>query len=567
MGDRHVFDVCTVRLGPLPLLDHFIDRLEIASLLHRFVPTTDRRCRLPYATSLGVLLRSILVEREPLYRQQETVASFAPGAFGLSAEEATHLHDDTIGRALDRLFVVDRGSLLTAVVVTAVRRFGIRMQELHNDTTSIRLTGQYAAARGRSIRGRRAPWITYGHSKDHRPDLKQLLWVLTTSADGGIPVEFRSADGNESDAKTHQATWNALCGMMGRSDFLYVADSKLCSGENMDWIDRRRGRFVTVLPRTRREDSEFRRWILDHEPAWETVWDRPNPRRRQGPRDIWRVFRAPLPSREGWPILWVWNSLAALQREQSRRERIARAVQDLERLQARLAGPRPRLRSRTEIEQRAQRVVERLKIERYVHVDVGTDVREDFVQETRGRPGPSTRYRRKTREHATLRWSIDEAQIARDRKSDGMFPLLTNDRNLSARATLEAYKRQPVLEKRFQQIKSVHEIAPVFLKNEGRIEALFFVYFLALLVQAIIERELRVAMHRQRIDSLPLYPEDRESHRPTAEQILRLFAHVEGHLVARGTRAPTISQPTLSERQRQVLQLLGVPKGRYAITR
>jgi hypothetical protein len=71
----------------------------------------------------------------------------------------------------------------------------------------------------------------------------------------------------------------------GRPNFLYVADSKLCSRENMDYIDRAGGRLVTVLPRTRLEDQEFRQWIQTNTPAWELIWDRPNPRYRDGPRD------------------------------------------------------------------------------------------------------------------------------------------------------------------------------------------------------------------------------------------------------------------------------------------
>jgi hypothetical protein len=71
------------------------------------------------------------------------------------------------------------------------------------------------------------------------------------------------------------------------------------------------------------------------------------------------------------------------------------------------------------------------------------------------------------------------------------------------------------------------QIAPVLLKNEGRIEALFTLYFLALLVQAIIERELRLAMKREKIDELPLYPEQRDCARPTTEQVLRLFSLAE----------------------------------------
>ena len=63
-----------------------------------------------------------------------------------------------------------------------------------------------------------------------------------------------------------------------------------------------------------------------------------------------------------------------------------------------------------------------------------------------------------------------------------------------------------MIEKRFEQLKIVHEIAPVLLKNEGRIEALFTLYFLVLLVQALIERELRLAMKREGIEELLLYP-------------------------------------------------------------
>ncbi len=77
-----------------------------------------------------------------------------------------------------------------------------------------------------------------------------------------------------------------------------------------------------------------------------------------------------------------------------------------------------------------------------------------------------------------------------------MYPLVTNDRSLTAREVFCAHKRQPEVEKRFCQAKSTLQIAPVLLKNEGRVEALFFCYFLALLLCALIERELRLAMAR-----------------------------------------------------------------------
>src|SRR5258706_3678429 len=58
------------RLGPLPLVNHFIDRIGLEDVLERHIPS-DARCAVPHARALGVLLRSIVVEREPIYRQQE----------------------------------------------------------------------------------------------------------------------------------------------------------------------------------------------------------------------------------------------------------------------------------------------------------------------------------------------------------------------------------------------------------------------------------------------------------------------------------------------------------------
>jgi transposase len=144
-----------------------------------------------------------------------------------------------------------------------------------------------------------------------------------------------------------------------------------------------------------------------------------------------------------------------------------------------------------------------------------------------------------------------------------MYPLLTNDRSLSPAQVLEAHKGQPTIEKRFEQIKTVHEIAPVLLKNEGRIEALFTLYFLALLVQGLIERELRRAMVRQRIPALPLYPEERRCKAPTTEQVLRLFSLAERHTLLRGDCPEQVFHPDLTDIQRQVLDLLGIPATAY----
>jgi transposase len=439
----------------------------------------------------------------------------------------------------------------------------VRFEQLHNDSTSIAFCGQYASATGRRLRGVRAPALTYGYSKDHRPDLKQLLFILTVEAEAGVPVSFRCMDGNTSDSRTHIETWNTLRAVAGRADFLYVADSKLCSQENMAYIAAAGGRFVTVMPRSRLEDGEFRQWIQTNTPAWELVWDRPNPRHSDGPRDRWCVCKAALPSAEAWPVVWVWSTLLTLRQSARRRRNIATAIEALTGLRERLAGARARLRGAAQIHLQVAEILEHHHVGRYLKVRRTVCEAHSYKQTRRGRPGKDTAYRRLTRRRYDIDWEIEEAAIAYDRRSDGMYPLLTNDRTLSPAQLLAAHKGQPSIEKRFEQVKTVHEIAPVFLKNEGRIEALFTLYFLALLVQALIERELRLAMKRDHIEDLPIYPEQRQCRRPTTEQILRLFSLAERHALMRGERTVQVFHPTLTQLQRQVLELLGVPQQSY----
>jgi len=120
-----------------------------------------------------------------------------------------------------------------------------------------------------------------------------------------------------------------------------------------------------------------------------------------------------------------------------------------------------------------------------------------------------------------------------------------------------------MIEKRFEQIKTVHEIAPVFLKNEARIEAFFTLYFLALLVQALIERELRLAMKREAIQELPLYPEQRQCTRPTTEQILRLFSLATRNKLTNHDKTLQTFDVEFTDLQRQVLTLLGVSENAF----
>ncbi|MEO9220869.1 MAG: IS1634 family transposase [Mycobacteriaceae bacterium] len=557
------FELVSHRLGALPLLNHFLDRLGLDSALERWLPVPDRRFKLTSASAIRLVVINLLVGRAPLYGLGEWASPYAPHLLGLAGGDTAWLNDDRIGRALTSLFDADRASLLTELILGAIREFQVATTELHNDSTSVSVHGQYADADGRGRRGKPTAAITFGHSKDHRPDLKQLVWILTVSADGAVPIAYRLADGNTSDDPTHVPTWDALVKAIDRRDFLYVADSKLCSAQAMRHIDAHGGRFVTVLPRSRGEDKWFRAWIQDHQPAWREAIRLPGEHAGDPPR-VWSLAPGPMPSAEGYRIIWIHSSVKAARDEHTRRTRIQDGAAAIEALDTKLAGPKTRLKTRAAIEQAATTALARAGATRWIHATITETTQETFRQEKRGRPGTDTRYRRITRTHHAIDWHPNDEAITYDAASDGCFPLITNDRTLSDAQVLEAYRYQPNLERRHHLLKSVQNADPIWLRDPARIEAIFCCQFLALLLGALIERQIRTAMREAETRHIPLYPELRACPAPSTERILAVFADLTRHDLHHHGQSVQTFEPELTPLQQQILDLLDVPTTAYS---
>lgn len=551
-------------VGPLPLLNRFLERLAIERSFTERVPAGDRRQKLAPAVGLGVLLRNILIARRPLYGLAEWTGRFEPALLGLPADTSQYFNDDRIGRCLDALFRSDRATLMTEIVVHAVEEFELDLSELHNDSTTVTFTGQYVEADGKPARGRPTHRITYGHNKDFRPDLKQLLFILTTTADGTVPIFSHIDHGNTTDDTTHIRTWESLRKLTGTTDFLYVADCKLATAQNLSHIATHGGRFVTVIPATWREHAQFHAWLRSHAAPWVEVLRRPDPRRKDNPPDVYRGYEHPLRTAQGFRVLWYFSSQKETLDRAAREHRIAAADKALQALAARVGAPRSRLKSLEQVSAAAQKILQDKQVERFVHVEVTPLEQQLFTQAARGRPGPRTVYIRHTDQRPVLHWHSDAQALLEEARTDGVFPLVSNDENLTLKDALEAYKHQPSLEKRHEQLKSVFDVRPVMLKNHLRIEAFLFLYFLALMTEALIERHMRARMRKLGIKKLPLYPEERACAAPTTERLFELFADLRRHrLVDQAGRVHQRFYDKLTEPQRTVLRLFNISPQQY----
>lgn len=555
------FELHSRGVGPLPIINHFLARLGVDAALARHLPGDDARLRLAPGIAVGVMVRNLIIDHRPVYALGEWARRYDPALLGLAPDQADALNDDRMGRALDRLFDADRASLLTEIVLGAVRRFGIDCSQLHNDSTTVTFTGNHADADGRARGAKPTAAITFGHNKDHRADLKQLVWILTVSADGAVPIAHRVEAGNTEDSTTHVATWDQLCSLVGRNDFLYVADCKLATRDNMDHIDAGGGRFVTVLPRTRREDAWFRDWVTCNHPEWTEVLRRPT-RRHDDPPDVVSTLESPLGSAEGYRIIWVRSTHKRDNDAATRTRRITRATAALDDLAARLAGPKCRLTTRVAVEAAAHGILRDLDAARWFDLQVIETRDKTYRAEHRGAPGPNTRFRQTTKARFTLRWPLRDHVVRRDAASDGCWPLITNDRSLTPAQVLSAYKYQPNLERRNHLLKGPQAVAPVNLHSPARIEGLLCCHFLALLTNALIERQIRTAMAATGT-KVSLYPEDRDCPAPSAARVLEIFSDLTRHHLYRAGTLIESFEPDLDTRQRAVLKLLGLPLSLY----
>jgi transposase len=556
------FELRSQRLGALPVVDHFLRRIGLQPLLARHLPPGDPRVALPAGVAIGLLVRNLCVAREPLYGLREWAERHDPGLLGLNVGETDLLNDDRVGRALDQLFDCDRGSLLTELMLGVIAEFGVDCSQLHNDSTSISLHGDYTAADGRQRGGKPTPQAALGHSKDHRPDLKQFVLTLTISADGTVPLAHRLLDGNVTDDQTHIETWDGLVKLVGRPDFLYVADSKLATREQMAHIHSRGGRFISILPRSRAEDGQIRDWAQTHAFDWTEACRRPG-KRKGDPEQIYWTAPAPVPTSEGHRIVWVRSSQKTARDAEARRAQIEQGMLALEAVQARLASPRSRLKTRVAAEDAARAALAAAGAQRWLSFEIAQTTQESFRQEKRGRPGDKTRYRKTEKAIFTLSFKVDDAQVAYDAATDGCFPIVSNDRELSDPELLAAYRYQPNLEKRHHQLKTVLGAAPVELKSPSRIEGLACCEFIALLAQCLIERELRAAMTRDGVTELALYHEGRATRAPTAARVFDLYADATRNHLASSGETIQVFEPDLTPLQRQVLDLLAVPQNAY----
>ncbi|MCP4376499.1 MAG: IS1634 family transposase, partial [bacterium] len=511
------------RIGEIPILQTVIQRLRLREILLNYIKPHGNET-VPAVDTLLVLVWNIACGRQPLYELPEWVAKLDGGLLGHRADAAENPYgDDRFGRALDKLYAADRASMVTDIALRVIETTGVDLSELHNDSTTVKSFGSMP---GKTATGL---YFTQGHSKDHRPDLKQIVYNLTISADGAIPIHYKTYPGNRTDDTLHIETWNALRRITGTADFLYVADCKVCTHKQLSHIVRHGGRVVTLMPETWKETGDFKATLRQTAKAKKRILRRRLPNDEEG-YETFYCFSGQYRTEKGrYPLHWIYSTQKKKRDRVAREKRLQKAEYDLTELMGKLNTRA--LKTKDQIQQRVQKILQGHGVETFYHTEIGTVKQQWTKQIGKGRPGKNTQYETIVETLYTLSWRRNREALDREKKVDGIFPILCTDEAMTAKSALEAYKYQPRLEKRFCQLKSVHNVAPTLFKRVERVEAIMLLFFLALILQAIIEREVRQTMKDSDIDALSIYPEHRLAYHPTTAKIFERFRDISNYRI------------------------------------
>ena len=486
-------------VGALPAIAHYFERLDLAATIDRIVPWEGD---IPLGTLVEVLITNRLLQPKALFRVGQWAETAAvTDYFGLTAEQ---LNDDRLGRALERL-AEHADSIQAALVLKAIEHFELDVTQIHYDLTTVELYGAYEVETPEG-QPPPTPLPTYGRTKSGRKHVKQVQLGLDVTGDGGVPVGHLPLDGNAAEVTSHLDNLKLLARTLPKGKLLYIADTKLDAPRNLLAIAARKGQFLcggALLAQLQERYLKLRDQLhqIDYFPQSQAK--RPPEKRDQYKAvEVSEHIEGKVDGRVvrlDYRMIFVWSESKARQEATTRERHVAKVVAEFEAVQRNLG----RYSLKT-----TEAIVRRLEAAKGKYGE-GVLLEYRLTQDKKG-----GRFQ--------LDWGLDATRGCNAwQHLEGVYVLKTNLPRTTHRLTkvLRTYKEQSQVERRFHHLKGPLAVAPMFLKNPERIAGLLCILVWALMVLALMERQVRRELNGQPLYGL--YPENRPSPAPTGPALIQ----------------------------------------------
>lgn len=469
-----------------------------------------------------LMILDTLSGRSPLYLLEDFAGKIDRELLLGKDYDPSQFNDDAAGRFLDRIYEEGSMKLFTSCAIRACQNFELNMDFLRFDTTSRSVMGDYDFPEEEELPFRPA----HGHSKDKRPDLKQIV-ITTLCVDRGIPLLGSFENGNARDQKLNNALLTDLAKDLSEvkeqlEKAVYVADSALVSEENL--LALKTMSFLTRLPANYSEHERVIGVAVEKD-EWEEVGilaEGEGSSKR--PPASYRV-------QDGEATLYEENYRVVVVHSSAHDKRRRK------RLERELSASSQKAQQKKKTEEKityacqadAQEAANRAVKSSFPYHKLSCQVEERPIYKV-GRP-PKGKDRPIKEMRYGIQISIEKKEdvIATREKEAGCFVLLTNrpkegEEHRSAKELLIAYKEQHGVEQNYHFLKDPVMVNRLLLKQPRRIEALGTILLLSLLIWRLFERAMRDYIKKEKTTITGL--DKKQTTRPTAYMMTTKFMSV-----------------------------------------
>ncbi len=548
--------VQTKCIGFAPVLRHYFEKCRIAEIIDGQIATDSRRRILSHGEACIAMITAILYRVLQLYRLCKFARETTVLEAILPAIKPEEYFDDRLADTLDALYEYGTGNVEMLITRHMINEFGIVNEECHNDTTSSSFYGDCNNNMTDSSIN-----ITFGFSKKKRHDLKQLVWSLSVSSDSGFPLFQQAYSGNTADVETYVEQWHNLIDLLGNREFLYVADSKLVTRENMTQINDNEGFFVAPVPMYESYKTQFTSALNSHDSELLIPYK----------NQLNRGFEAPLSFEyEGrvynFRMIILFDHGFFSRKSSALKNRADLTRKAFQELDSRLNAYR--LKTFDAIDRACSNILEKNNTTEFFTCKISNNPETVIKNKSRGRT-PKNREPEKIEEQID-RFSVElffdgkafEDAICRC----GYYPLVTNTPAdaFSVSDLMMAYKNQYKNEHINRRAKSRLDLEPVYLHTPERIEAFLFLFKTALQIIVLIERSARKNIEARDKGLDDFMPNRKDVRNPGAEYMLAEFDYiVSGEMtLPDGMRYGFVSE--LNALQKDILSILDVPESCFS---
>jgi len=554
----------SVSLNAHPLVVALTKKLGIIDVLNEKLPK-DPRSKVSDAQCVSAMVLNILSGRTALYRMESWTNGLPVELLFGQGCQSSDFNDERFANCLDNIFQAGTDTLLSSIVehyLTSEDR--TRTYSIHQDSTTLSLFGVYDTTLPEW-----APSPKHGHSKDHRPDLKQLVFGLTLHGATGMPIISNLFDGNTSDKHMNSYHIETLSTMLPEEDEItLVADSKLVDASILGALLQNEMNFISLVPRTYNNRAKAIELLLAHDEEAPILGQ--SPKRKKGDPD--KVYR-------GRSFNLHFSVKSPGEKKAKPKElRFLAIHSDAQKakfiagLDSRLAKEQKKIEASISkanknpftCEEDAQRALNKIVSSAKFHtVNAKIEMFEEPGKRPKGRPRKDSPAPTMTKKYRFKLESCekDETSITKEQVNKSHFVLITNHLNHDThpdRWILSEYRHQQVVEGNtgFRWLKGPARVTPMFLKKPERIAALGFVFILALLVRNYLQFMVRKSL-KESGETVPYYDRKKVTAKPTAEVVWDLFSDLVLITVKMPKVKPVLRLQGLTEAHIRILKVFG----------